>query len=146
MRFCRMSCHVPDVTSSWCTDVMSAHYPPFDFISCILFQTSWILQTTYNLSAENQITPLWSQPLILDSIPFMPSRRERRQRSPQSSPEWGSDGIWIMYQEDLMEWFDWCCASPAPFELLFPLPYLWIACTYELQNFPPPWIIWSPSP
>ena len=62
---------VPGVMSSRHTDIMSADYPPVNFISHILFQTSWILQTVYILSAENQIPPLplWSLPLILTPYP-----------------------------------------------------------------------------
>ena len=37
MRFCMMLHHLPDVMYSWCIDIMSACYPPFDFDSYILF-------------------------------------------------------------------------------------------------------------
>ena len=132
-----LTLHLYDVLTS------CQHITPFWYVSHILFQKSWILWTMYSPSAEIQInTP---PPLELasdsNSIPFMPSRRGRWQRSPCSSPKWWSDDTQIMDPEYLMEWFKWCCESPPPlYELFFPFPLM------NCQTPLPLWIIWPPFP
>ena len=65
MRFCRTLHHVPDIKSSWLSDVMSAHNPPSDFISCMLFQ---IKENTASIHHFYQLT--WTVEIACNMTPI----------------------------------------------------------------------------
>ena len=93
------------------------------------------------------MTPLhlWSGPSIL-TLPCIPSRRGRWQRSPHFSTKWeGPNNPHIMDCDYLMASFECGCPSLPPPTNYFPSP-LWITCTLWNAKLFPPWITWPPSP
>ena len=150
MRFCRASCHVHEVTSSWGTDVMSAHYLLFFISSATSFFKKNIMVSEHLTCTDFATSPCSLMVYLIsllhelvsdsDTPPSMPHRRGRFCRSP--SPRWGaSEDPSSLDCNYTMAWPEWNCLSPPPPTNCFlSLPIM--KCPISL---PLTWITWSPS-